>query len=135
MKGDYLSMFIPVSRKTKYPTDAFYFVKRGLDYTVRKTHGATPEGEESHRHVSCKELCIGLRDYGLDQYGLLARTILKRWNINGCEDFGHIVFAMVDAELMRKTEDDKLKDFQNVFSFDEAFNYEINLEALTKIED
>jgi uncharacterized repeat protein (TIGR04138 family) len=134
MKGDYLSMLIPLARKTKYPPDAFYFIKRGLDFTVRRIHGSTPEDQASHLHVSCKQLCLGLRDYGLEQYGELAQTVLKRWNITRCDDFGHIVFAMVDAELIRKTEEDTLKDFQGVFSFDDAFAYEILLEAPGKDE-
>lgn len=135
MKGDYLSMYVPVSRKTKYPTDAFYFVRRGLDYTVRRINDGNTDGEETHRHVSCRNLCMGLRDYGLEQYGLMAQTVLKRWNITSCEDFGHIVFAMVDAELIRKSDEDKLKDFQNVFSFDEAYNPPIVLECPVKTDE
>ncbi len=135
MKGDYLSMLIPVARKTKYPPDAFCFVKRGLDFTVRRIHGSTPEDEASHLHVSCKQLCLGLRDYGLEQYGLLALTVLKRWNITKCDDFGNIVFAMVDAELIRKTDEDTLKDFQGVFEFEDAFACEIALDSLGKVDE
>jgi uncharacterized repeat protein (TIGR04138 family) len=36
-------------------------------------------------------------------------------------DFGRIVFAMIDAGMMRKTDEDDLADFDNVFEFDEAF--------------
>ena len=113
---------LTVVGETKYPLDAFLFVQRGLDFTVRRTHGEPKAGAKAgDRHVTGKILCTGLRDYAIDQYGLLARTVLQRWRITNCEDFGHIVFAMVEAGLMSKTEDDTLRDFAGVFSFDEAF--------------
>jgi uncharacterized repeat protein (TIGR04138 family) len=51
----------------------------------------------------------------------MARTVLHRWNIKRTEDFGKIVFAMVDLGLMRKTEEDTIRDFEGVFDFHEAF--------------
>ncbi len=106
-----------------YPPEAFAFVQHGLRYTieqVRKNDSSVPtEG----RHVSGQELCLGLRDYALQQYGLLARTVLGRWCIGRTEDFGRIVFAMVEAGLMRKTDEDRMEDFRAVFDFDEAFDH------------
>jgi len=69
--------------------------------------------------VSGQQLCLGLRDFAIKQYGLLAKTLLSRWNIKSTEDFGHIVYAMVDAGLMRKNDDDSLDDFRGVFDFDD----------------
>lgn len=113
---------LSVVRETKYPLDAFLFVQRGLDFTVRRTHGEPAAGaQRADRHVSGKILCLGLRDYAIEQYGLLARTVLRRWHITSCEDFGRIVFAMVEAGLMNKTDDDSIRDFVGIFSFDEAF--------------
>lgn len=118
--------------RTPYPLDAFLFVQRGLDYTVRQAHGEVPKGarqaaeRESH-HVTGRELCHGLRDYALQEYGLLARTVLRRWRIHSCEDFGRIVFAMVEAGLMHKTEDDSMADFAGVFDFEEAFTEGLTL--------
>ena len=121
---------LSIARKTKYPLDAFAFVQRGLDYTVRRTHGehaAEARETDESRHVSGKQLCQGLRDFALQQYGLMARSVLRRWGITGCEDFGRIVFAMVDAQLMRKTDDDTIDDFTDVFDFAEAFSRELVL--------
>jgi len=64
---------------------------------------------------------MGLRDYAKREYGLLARSVLARWRIHRSEDFGRIVFAMVDGGLMHKTADDTLDDFMDVFKFDDAF--------------
>jgi uncharacterized repeat protein (TIGR04138 family) len=73
------------------------------------------------RHITGQQLCLGLRDYALLQYGRLARTVLSSWGVRRTEDFGRIVFAMVEAGWMRKQDDDTIEDFENVFDFDEAF--------------
>jgi uncharacterized repeat protein (TIGR04138 family) len=114
-----------------YSVDAFLFVQRGLDFTVRKTHGEQAaravvdeyddDESPSSRHVSGEQLCHGLRDFAKREYGLLARSVLARWHIHRSEDFGRIVFAMVDAGLMHKTDDDTIDNFIDVFSFEEAF--------------
>lgn len=110
-----------------YPPEAFQFVREGLAHTVKLVHGADAaaspplaEDDES-RHVSGQQLCLGLRDYALSKYGMLAKTVLEHWSIHRTDDFGRIVFAMIDAGLMRKTDDDNLDDFEGVFDFDEAF--------------
>lgn len=109
----------------EYPPAAYSFVQDGLRYTVERLR--EHDASEAERHVSGQELCIGLRDYALKQYGLLARTVLTSWNVHRTEDFGRMVFAMVDAKLLRKTEDDREQDFQGVFEFDEAFAAEVGL--------
>ena len=57
----------------------------------------------------------------IEQYGLMARTVLQRWGIHSCEDFGRIVFALVDAELMLKTDEDTIDNFIDVYNFTDAF--------------
>ena len=77
--------------------------------------------------MSGRDLCYGLRDYAIEQYGLLARPMLRRWRITRCEDFGRIVFAMVESGIMQKTDEDDLNDFDNVFEFSQAFSPELQL--------
>jgi len=77
--------------------------------------------DEAQRHVSGMQLCEGLRDFAIQQYGRLALPMLRRWNIHRTEDFGHIVFAMVEAGLMQAQESDTLHDFDEGFDFEEAF--------------
>ena len=106
-------------RREAFPQEAFQFVREGLAHTVKSFHGDSASTTE--RHVSGPQLCIGLRDYAISTYGMLARTVLSRWGIKGTGDFGRIVFAMIDAGLMRKSDEDTLEDFQNVYDFEEAF--------------
>lgn len=104
-----------------FPPQAYQFVRDGLAHTVAMIHGSGSRSDDETRHVSGQQLCQGLKDFAIKQYGLLARTVLERWHIQGTEDFGRIVFAMIDAELMRKTDDDTMDDFRGVYDFDEAF--------------
>ncbi|MEZ6319346.1 MAG: hypothetical protein R3B49_11450 [Phycisphaerales bacterium] len=110
-----------------YSPECYAFIRDGLAHTVGMVHGEDAVSlpiavEDESRHVSGHQLCLGLRDFGVQQYGLLARDVLNRWGIHETLDFGKIVFAMVEAGLMRKTDDDTLDDFRNVYQFDEAFD-------------
>lgn len=105
---------------------AFQFIRDGLGHTVAMVHGedaasTLSDEEDESRHVSGRDLCHGLRDYALRRYGLLAKTVLNHWGVTQTEDFGKIVFALVDAGLLRKTDDDTIEDFRGVFDFDDEF--------------
>lgn len=111
-----------LQRAGGYSPDCYSFIRDGLAHTVEMVHGDESASDEESRHVSGTQLCLGLRDYGVQQYGLLARDVLNRWGIHETMDFGKIVFAMVEAGLMRKTDEDTLDDFRGVYAFDEAFD-------------
>lgn len=134
MPKEHVATLRTVAQGTKYPVEAFEFVERGLEFTVLRMHGELDEASEpeqgealeggqdqASRHVTGQQLCHGLRELALVEYGSLARTVLRRWRINASEDFGRIVFAMIDARMMNKTEQDSIRDFVNVYDFDEAF--------------
>ncbi len=103
-----------------YPIEAFEFVQQGLSFTVQKMHGELKD-EKVSRHVTGRDLCEGLREFALMNWGLLARTVLARWNVRKTVDFGRIVFALVDNGYMQKTANDTLEDFRDVFDFKGAF--------------
>ena len=114
-----------------YPIEAYEFVQQGLGYTVSHIHGkdkkVDEEGEPVSRHVDGRQLCEGLREFALMNWGLLARTVLGRWNIRRTVDFGRIVFALVDHGHMQKTDEDSIEDFRNVFDFRTAFEVEYQI--------
>jgi uncharacterized repeat protein (TIGR04138 family) len=113
-----------------YSREAFEFVRLGLNYTVTNIHGEGADPQVS-RHVSGAQLSEGLRDYALKQWGLLARTVLRRWGIQRTDDFGRIVFTLVDNGFMSKTDDDTMEDFKNVYDFATAFDagYRIGMKS------
>ncbi len=97
----------------RYKPDAYEFLFRGLTFTQSKL--------KRKSHISGKELACGLRDYAIDQYGALARSVLSHWGINQTRDFGNIVFNMIEYKLLSKNEKDCLADFNAVYDFEEAF--------------
>jgi uncharacterized repeat protein (TIGR04138 family) len=104
-----------------YPIEAFLFVRDGLSHTVEEVHRDIDPLSDTSRHVSGQQLCLGLRDYAIERYGMLAPTVLGTWNIRRTDDFGRIVFAMIEHGMMSKTPQDSLDDFRCVYDFDEAF--------------
>ncbi len=109
-----------------YPLAAYQFVQEGLRFTVRRVaeeraQGGGMEGLSGSEHVSGQQLCMGLRDHAIEQFGMLARTVLEHWSIRRTDDFGRMVFAMIEAGAMSKTPQDSPEDFAGVYDFDEAF--------------
>ena len=103
----------------QYKFEAYSFVMAALHHTVSKL--------KKPRHISGKELTEGIREYALEQFGPMARTVLDYWGIHGTLDFGKIVFALVEVGILRKQPEDKLEDFKDIYDFEKAFDegYEI----------
>ena len=102
----------------RYDVDAYYFVREGLDYTLKILKKGKPGPQ---RHVAGQELLEGLRRYALDQFGPLGKTVLEYWGVRRCEDFGEIVFNMVDKGILGRTDQDSRDDFKGGYDFEEAF--------------
>ncbi|MGC8743129.1 MAG: Minf_1886 family protein [Verrucomicrobiia bacterium] len=108
-----------VEKDKRYSKDAYYFVREALEFTQQKLGKKSAIGEE--RHITGQQLLEGIRDYALSQFGPMTLTVFEEWGIHSCEDFGEIVFNMVDAMLLAKTENDTREDFKNVYDFYEVF--------------
>lgn len=102
-----------------YKFEAYTFVLAALHDTVSRL--------KKPRHITGKELVMGIRKYALDQFGPMALTVLKHWGIRATLDFGKIVFALVEEKLLSKQPEDKLEDFDKVYEFEDSFGkYRIN---------
>lgn len=115
-----------VKKHGRYAAEAYAFVFEALDYTLRKRGGA-------RRHVSGAEIMEGVRGLALETFGFLARDVLRRWGVNGTEDFGEIVFHLIGDDLLQKTADDRKEDFAGLFDFAEAFDDAFE-QTLTSVE-
>lgn len=104
---------------SRYQAGVYHFVRGGLDYTLNQL--AEQGKADGPRHVHGQELLEGLRSYALEQFGPLAYTLLADWGVTRCEDFGEIVFNLVECGALGKTEDDSRDDFAGGYDFTEAF--------------
>ena len=104
----------------RYPPEAFAFLHDGLNRAVQEVYHDKAGGEGQH-HVSGQQLCCSLRDLAIERWGMLAKAVLNKWNIRESIDFGNMVYLLIDNNYMRKTDDDRIDDFRDVYDFDKAF--------------
>lgn len=118
-----------ILRDGRYPPAAFEFLHRGILATADRVYG--PVGATQTRDVSGRQICEGLRDLALAQWGPLARLVLSRWNIRGTRDFGEMVFLLGDLGVLRLQRSDQITDFDHVYDFRDAFtHYAISTDAI-----
>lgn len=114
--------------RLRYHTDAYDFVfdalRHAQDSLQRFPAGLDADASDEESHISGGELLIGIRELALEQFGLMARRVFATWGITCTEDFGRIVFELVDEGRMRKTDRDQLSDFYEVFDFEEALDHD-----------
>lgn len=108
-------------RRQRYHHNAYPFVFAALKHTQEALGRADAEHEEG-AHISGAELVEGIRDFAHRQFGLMTLPVFDRWGIRSTEDFGRIVFELVERGEMRKTDRDTIHDFYDVYDFDEAFD-------------
>lgn len=107
-----------VKADPRFAREAYTFVREALDYTQKKIAGQSPG---KRRHVTGQELLEGIREYALESFGPMAHWVLTEWGVHQCADFGEIVFNMIDAGLLSKTESDQRSDFAGGYDFHKAF--------------
>ena len=103
-----------LQKDRRFARDAYEFVREALDYTR--------VWMDRKGHVSGQELLEGIRRYALDQFGPMAKTVLNMWGITNCEDFGAIVFNLIEQKVFSKTTEDSMEDFRGGYDFGEAFD-------------
>jgi uncharacterized repeat protein (TIGR04138 family) len=102
-----------VAGQPRYAREAYFFVLASLQHVVSRL--------PRPRHVSGRELCEGIRHLAIDRFGLMAKQVLEHWGIQRTADVGAIVFQLIDAKLLSKTEQDAQSDFDDVYDFDDVF--------------
>ncbi len=101
-------------RDPRYKEDAYEFVLEALAFTQEKF--------KERRHVSGRELLEGIKILLMKKFGPLALVVLKHWGIERTDDFGNIVFNLVEQKVLSKTENDSIESFHNVFDFKVIFD-------------
>lgn len=115
------------SGKRSYHAQAYKFVFSALRFTQEQLgrDGAT----EETGHISGRELLDGVRALGKQHFGMLAVSVFHTWGIRSTDDFGRIVFELIDRGEMRKTANDQLADFCDVYDFEKVFCSDYTLDT------
>jgi uncharacterized repeat protein (TIGR04138 family) len=120
-----------VERDPRYTYEAYEFVERALQFTLKRLgreRGAEILPGDPRLHVSGKQLLGGIRELALVEFGMMARTVFRMWGVERTDDFGNIVFNLIEAGLMSKSDNDRPDDFRGVFDFDKALDYQIQFD-------
>jgi uncharacterized repeat protein (TIGR04138 family) len=114
-----------VEADPRYDREAYVFLRQALDFCHRAELKAGKKSrlieKPGENHVSVERLLDGIRLYALQEYGPMAMMVLNAWGVKSCEDFGEIVFKMVEHRLLSVTEQDTREEFRKGFDFFEAF--------------
>jgi uncharacterized repeat protein (TIGR04138 family) len=98
----------------RYKSDAYEFLMEALAYTQRRY--------KRYKHVSGEELLEGIKQLLMHKFGPLTLLVLNHWGIKSTEDFGNIVFNLVDNKILSKDSEDNIDSFQNGYDFNEVFD-------------
>lgn len=122
MQGELLQAIEQLAEgKGRFKKEAYLFIYDALQHTVEKLGKISLPREQ--RHISGRDLLYGVSEYGLDQFGPLTRSVFSRWGVHTTRDFGEIVFDLVGANLMSKTDQDSIEDFTDIYDFAEEFDW------------
>jgi uncharacterized repeat protein (TIGR04138 family) len=109
-----------VRKDPRHPRAAYHFVLAGLA-RAQQIRSAEVGSEDGRQHIRGPELLEALRDQALDEFGPLAYRVLSDWNVRRTEDFGRLVFNLIDAGLLSATAEDSPVDFADGYEFTSAF--------------
>jgi uncharacterized repeat protein (TIGR04138 family) len=110
---------------SRYSYEAYEFVLAALSHTQALLQRPLPDGPEAvgpEHHVTGRELLLGVRDLALREFGLMARTVFRLWGVERTDDFGEMIFNLIDAGRLSKTESDQRGDFHGVYDLDRALS-------------
>lgn len=116
----------------RYHLDAYMFVQQALVFAEFELDVGRPrpygvEGEfepdevSEQSHLTGQQLCEACRQYAQEMYGLMAKVVLKSWNVTSTRDFGELVYNLIEIGEMTKSDTDRREDFDDVYDFEEVF--------------
>ena len=88
----------------RYRPAAYHFTLQAVHYSVDRAR----EDEGGHRHVTGVEVLAGIRTLARVRFGPMAKAVFDQWGVTRTEDFGEIVFQLVEAGILGKTDEDQM---------------------------
>ena len=103
-----------LDKDKRYDPESYAFVMSALYLTTQKLR--------RQGHITGQELLEGIKEYTLEQFGPMSRSVLEHWGIKTTNDFGEIVFNMIDAGMLGRSGEDSKEAFDNRFDFKDVFD-------------
>ena len=121
----FIKKLMPIVRRDpRYAYEAYEFVSQALVHTNKvlghELRDENTDPNDMRYHVSPRQWVEGICDFARHEFGLMAGVVFRMWGIRCTDDFGEIVFNLIDEGLMTPTPDESRADFHALFDLDEA---------------
>jgi len=114
----------------RYPAEAYQFLCDALEHT-QELFDKQPEeydDPDADYHVNGEELCRGVCALAVREFGQMAFTVFRLWNISTTDDIGQVVFNLIEIGQLAQSEKDDISDFHDLFCLEQILITEIALE-------
>lgn len=111
----------------RYAYEAYEFVTEAVAYTQKRLD---PDAGEPP-HFRGDDLLRGGCELAIHQFGRMAPIVFKQWGVQSTDDFGEIVYRLIDAGKIARSDDDDPADFRGEFDLMQALcgSYEFDTAA------
>jgi len=121
----------------RFSYEAYEFVCDAVTYTQDRLGRAgndTEDGDDD-RHVSGPELLRGVCELAVQQFGLMAPVVFKRWGVRMTDDIGAMVFNLIKVERLSKSDRDAPDDFHDLFDLHQtlADGFSLNIDEAVPV--
>jgi uncharacterized repeat protein (TIGR04138 family) len=104
----------------EFVCDAVTFTQDGLGRSKNApvNQDALDEGQDvssDDSHVSGAELLRGTCELAIREFGMMAPVVFKLWGVKTTDDVGEIVFKLIGAKRLSKSDRDDPDDFHDLF--------------------
>jgi uncharacterized repeat protein (TIGR04138 family) len=107
----------------RYAWEAYEFALEAIAHATRMFGKDAPgDGETAgpEHHVTGRELLESVCDLARREFGLMAPVVFDIWGVRTTDDVGEIMFTMVGAGILFKTDSDRKEDYHDVFALEPA---------------
>jgi uncharacterized repeat protein (TIGR04138 family) len=108
----------------RYAYEAYEFVCDAVTFTqgqLGRLPGEEDDPDDDH-HVTGAELCRGACELAVREFGMMAPVVFKLWGVRRTDDVGEIVFNLITAEKLSKSDRDDPDDFRDLFDLPTALS-------------
>ncbi len=120
----------------RYAYEAYQFVCEAVTFTQQRLglideDDDLPEELAPEQHVSGEQLLRGGCAWPGRRFGLTAPLVFQRLGIHATDDFGDIVFRLIHANKLSRSDEDDPSDYREVFDLMQALRegYEFDAAA------
>lgn len=119
-----------LKRDKRFKAESYRFINDALGYAqnvlkLGRSQLSEPVSDvepADERHVTGQDLSRAVKEFALMQYGYMARPVLHELGINKTDDIGQIVYNLIEIGYMKKTAEDSIEDFCDVFNLGEELD-------------